>query len=301
MTKLINVVVLLFVLFAFQAAAQPIAALQQKIKAITTTKNAVVGVAIIGNNGKDRVNINGDRHFPLQSVFKFHIALVMLAQIDAGKYSLSKKITIEKKDLLPDLYSPIREDYPNGTTLSIAEILKYTVSESDNVGCEILLKLLGGPVAVESYFKRNDFKDLSIKINEEAQQANWDLQFQNWTTPKAANAVLAAFYYNKQNLLSPKSHDFIWNLMKATTTGKARLKGELPNNVVVAHKTGSSGTNKAGVSAAINDIGIVFLPNGQYFFISVFITNSTENEKTNDDIIARITKLSWDYFTTKYQ
>ena len=299
MTKPFYVTAFLFLFIIGRASAQTTNVLRQKLQQIVSTKNAVVGVSIIGNNGKDTLSLNGARHFPLQSVFKFHIALAVLSQIDKGKFSLDQKIKIEKKDLLPDLYSPIREKYPNGASLTIAEILENTVSASDNVGCEVLLRLLGGPQVVEEYFTKNKFKDISIKINEEVQQANWDLQFQNWTTPKAANEVLAAFYYNKKKLLSQKSYDFIWKTMRDTETGKARLKGQLPKGTVVAHKTGSSGANKEGLTAAVNDIGIVFLPNGRHFFISVFVTNSKENADTNEKIIADIAKATWDYFNAK--
>ena len=288
----------LFVLFfTSQTSAQTTNSLRQKIQYIISTKNAVVGVAVISDDKKDTLSFSGERHFPLQSVFKFHIALAVLSEIDKGKFSLDQKIEIKKKDLLSDLYSPIRDKFPNGTTLSIAEILKYTVSQSDNVGCDILLRLIGGPQMVEKYFESNHFKDISIKINEETQQANWELQFKNWTTPKAANEVLQSFYNNKNKLLSKKSHTFIWEVMKATETGKKRLKGQLPENTIVAHKTGTSGTNKDGLTSAVNDIGVVFLPNGHHYFISIFVTNSTENADTNEKIIADISKATWDYFT----
>ncbi len=299
MTKLFHLTTVLFLFITYQASAQTTESLRQQIQQAVSTKNAVVGVAIIGNNGKDSLSIHGDRHFPMQSVFKFHIALAMLSEIDKGKFSLDQKIKIEQKDLLPNLYSPIREKYPKGAALAISEILAYTVSESDNVGCDVLLRLIGGPQAVEDYFVKNNFKDISIKINEELMQNNWDLQFKNWTTPKAANKVLASFYYNSKKLLSSKNHDFIWKLMKQTVTGKDRLKGQLPGKTVVAHKTGWSGTNKEGITAAVNDIGLVFLPQGQHFFISVFVTNSKEDVKTTEKIIADIAKAAWDYFTTK--
>ncbi|WP_185287107.1 serine hydrolase, partial [Chryseobacterium indologenes] len=183
--------------------------------------------------------------------------------------------------------------------LPISKILEYTVSQSDNVGCDLLLKLIGGPEVVEEYFIKNNIKDVSIKINEEVQQANWDLQFENWTTPKAANEVLSKFYYNKTKLLSKKSYDFIWKTMKGTKTGKARLKGQLTKIAIVAHKTGTSGANKAGLTEAVNDIGVVFLPNGQHYFISVFVTKSTENNETNEKIISDISKVTWDYFIKK--
>lgn len=299
MTRLFYATVLLFLFSTYQIYAQSTGILRQKIQQIISTKNTVVGVSIISSNGKDTLSINGDMHFPLQSVFKFHIALAVLSEIDKGRFSLDKKIKIEKKDLLPNLYSPIRDKYPNGATLTISKILEYTVSESDNVGCDLMLRLIGGPQVVEEYFKKNNFKDVSIKINEEVQQSNWDLQFQNWTTPKASNEVLEKFYYNKTKLLSQKSYHFIWKIMKETKTGKGRIKGQLPINTVVAHKTGSSGTNKEGLTAAVNDIGIVFLPNGHHFFISVFVTNSNENAEVNEKIIADISKATWDHFTGK--
>ena len=299
MTKLFPLTALLFSFITCQTAAQTTDKLRQKIQQIISAKNADVGVSISGNNGEDTLSINGGRHYPMQSVFKFHIGLAMLSEIDKGKYSLTQKIEIEEKDLLPNLYSPLREKYPKGASLPISEILEYTVSTSDNVGCDVLLRLLGGPQHVEDYFAKNNFKDISIKINEEVMQNNWDLQFKNWTTPKAATEVLASFYDNKQKLLSPGSYDFIWRVMRETETGKNRLKGQLPKGTVVAHKTGTSGTNKVGLTAAVNDMGIVFLPGGQHFFISVFVTNSKEDAATNEKIIADIAKVTWDYFTTR--
>jgi beta-lactamase class A len=299
MNKLFYLTSSFVLFFTYQISAQTTDVLRQKIQEIVATKQAIVGISIVGNNGKDTLSVNGEGRFPLQSVFKFHIALAVLSEIDKGKFSLKQKIKIEKKDLLPNLYSPIRDKYPDGATLTLAEILEYTVSESDNVGCDLLLKLIGGPQVVEDYFVKNDLKDIAIKVNEEVQQANWDLQFQNWTTPKAANDVLVKFYNNKPKLLSKKSYAFIWKIMKATQTGKNRLKGQLPDNATVAHKTGTSGTNKAGISAAVNDMGIVFLPNGKNFFISVFVTDSKENADTNEKIIADIAKATWDYFILK--
>ena len=297
MLKKYHLTAFLFLIIFGQISAQTTDLLTQKIEQIVSGKKAIVGVAIMGSNGKDTLSINGNSHFPLQSVFKFHIALAVLSQIDQGKFSLNQKIKIEKKDLIPDLYSPIRDKYPNGTTLPLSKILDYTVAQSDNVGCDLLLNLIGGPQVVEEYFIKNSFKDVSIKINEETQQANWDLQFQNWTTPKAANDVLAKFYSNNTNLLSKKSYDFIWKIMKGTRTGTARLKGQLPKSAIVAHKTGSSGTNDEGLTAAVNDIGIIFLPNGKHYLISVFISKSTEDNEINERIISDISKVTWDYFT----
>ncbi len=86
--------------------------------------------------------------------------------------------------------------------------------------------------------------------------------------------------------------------MTATSTGVNRIKGRLPAGTPVAHKTGTSDTNAEGVTAAINDIGIVTLPNGEHVAISVFVANSKESNATNEKIIADIAKLVWDHFAS---
>jgi len=290
---------ILLIIFS-KGYSQETETLRQKIDSIISTKKAIVGVAINGTQVNDSLSVNGQRHFPMQSVFKFPIALTILAEIDKGNLSLNQKIEIKKSQLLPGLWSPIREKYPEGVTLTIAEIIEYMVALSDNVGCDALLRLLRKPQAVENYFSNLGFKNFAVKINEETMQNNWDLKFLNWTTPKEANKILATFYENKNELLSKEGYDFIWNIMKGTKTGQNRLRGQLPKETIVAHKTGWSGKHKeTGITAAVNNIGIIFLPNGEYFTISVFVTESKEDLETSEKIIADISKAAWDYFINK--
>jgi beta-lactamase class A/beta-lactamase class A VEB len=274
--------------------------LRSKIEQIVSRKNAVVGVSIIGNNGKDTISLNGDRHFPMQSVFKFHIALAVLSEIDKGKLSLDQKIELGKDELLPaDFWSPLRDENPDGGSFTIERLIQYSVSQSDNTACDVLIRLIGTPGTVEEYFKKNHIQDIQITFNEEDMQAKWENMFQNWTTPKASSETLKMFYENKNNLLSKDSYDFFWKTNIETTTGENRIKGQLPKGTVVAHKTGWSGTNKeTGITAAVNNMGIVFLPNGEYFIISVFVSESKESFDTNEKIIADIAKATYDFYTT---
>ena len=194
-------------LFTFHSFAQ-IDSLKNKIEQIVKTKDAVVGVSIRGIESKDSLNINGEMHFPMQSVFKFHIALAVLDQVDQGKLTLNQEIFISKKELLPNTWSPIRDKYLDGNIkLTLAEIIKYTVAISDNNGCDILLKLIGGPGKVEKYIHKLDIQDISIIYNEEEMHKNWDAQFSNWTTPKAATDLLIIFY--TKNVLSDSSFNFL--------------------------------------------------------------------------------------------
>jgi beta-lactamase class A len=73
----------------------------------------------------------------------------------------------------------------------------------------------------------------------------------------------------------------------------------LPEGTVVAHKTGSSDTNDEGMTYAVNDIGIVVLPDGRKYSIAVFVTNSYEKNEDSEKIIADISKAAYDYFFDK--
>ena len=74
------------------------------------------------------------------------------------------------------------------------------------------------------------------------------------------------------------------------------LKGLLPAETIIGHKTGSSDRDSTGMKAGDNDMGFVYLPHGgDHYTIAVFITDSMEDDKTNAAIIAQISKAVYDY------
>jgi beta-lactamase class A len=71
--------------------------------------------------------------------------------------------------------------------LTLAEVLHYAVSESDNDACDILFRLYGGTKKTEQYIKNLGIRDISIKTTEQQQQhGRFSVQYTNWTTPYAA-------------------------------------------------------------------------------------------------------------------
>jgi beta-lactamase class A len=80
-------------------------------------------------------------------------------------------------------------------------------------------------------------------------------------------------------------------------TGPKRIKGLLTKDAVVARKTGTSGT-RDGITAATNDIGVIYLPNGKHLAIAVFVSDSPADEKTRESVIARIAKAAFDRWQT---
>jgi beta-lactamase class A len=274
-------------LFAQQSA------FRNKLNEIVKAHKATIGYSLLDLQNGDTVTVNGAKHLPMQSVYKFHLALAVLHQVDQGKLRLDQKILVRKQDLLPGTWSPLRDKYPAGNVkIPLSELLGFTVSQSDNNGCDMLFRLMGGPAKVQQYIHSLGVSEVAIAATEEQMHRDDKIQFTNWSTPRSATQLLGLFY--AKPILSKSSADFLWKVMSETTTGPNKIKGLLPAATEVAHKTGNSGSNKSGLTAATNDIGIVTLPNGKHFAIAVFVSMTTEDEKTTDRIIAELSKASWD-------
>ncbi len=269
--------------------------LEQKINAIIKDKKATVGISVLSFEDGFIYNKNQDKKLPMQSVFKFHIAAAVLHLVDNGKLSLGQKILLNKTNLLENTWSPLRDKYPGGNVeVPLREILEYTVAKSDNNGCDILLKLLGGTQSVQKFMDAKGVKGFRIKYNEATMHRDWNAQYENYSTAKSAVDVLKKLYDGK--LLSKKSTDYLTKVLLSTSTGKNKLIEQLPEGTPVARKTGASGKNKEGLTGAENEIAIVTLPSLRHYAIAVFVSNSTESDAVNCKIISDVSKTVWDYF-----
>jgi len=270
--------------------------LRAEILRLIEPAKGLVGVAVCVPETGDTLTINGARRFPMQSVYKFPLALAVLHQVDQGTLSLSQELQLSKDDLLPNTWSPLRERYPDGdVVVTLDELLTYTVSLSDNNGCDVLFRLVGGPAAVNEYVHGLGITDMAIIATEEEMHRGWEVQFQNWSSPAAMCRLLDAFH--RGDILSQQSRGYLWRLMVQAATGSGRLKGRLPEGTVVGHKSGSSGTNDEGITPATNDVGIIVLPRGGHVILVVFVTDSAADMQTRDEVIAEIARAVWDAYS----
>ena len=272
--------------------------LKKEILQITKDKNGTVAVSVLDFGNDKTVHINGNKKLPMLSVFKFHIGLAVLNEVDQGKLNLDQKILIKKSDLLENTWSPIRERFPEGDIeMPLGLLIKYTVAESDNNGCDILLRLIGGTETVQKFINSKGVRNFTIKVNEEQMHQGFEFMYLNTTTANSANQLLKDFRDKK--IVSKTSTDFLMTTMLETSTGKNKIVAQLPESVPVAHKTGSSGKNEKGLTIAENDIGIVTMPGGKSYALSIFVSDSMESAETNTKMIADISKVVFDYFSKK--
>ena len=266
--------------------------LQEQIGQIAAEAKGRVGVAAVVLETGEAVSLNGHDHFPMQSVYKLPIGMAVLRQVDEGKLKLDQRVRVEKGDYLRQgQHSPIRDENPKGVELSVGELLRYAVSESDGTASDVLLKLVGGAEAVGKYLRGIGVGELIVANTEREIGSDWETQYRNWASPEGATALLRAL--QERRGLSAQGQALMLKLLSESTPGAKRLKGLLPKGTVVAHKTGTSG-EQGGVIAATNDIGIVTLPDGRHVAIAVFVSDSPTDLATREGVIAKVAKAVWD-------
>ena len=284
----------LFLLCACLPVQAQTTALQRQIQDLIRDADATVGVAVLTSGGESFA-VNDTIGFAMLSTFKFPLAMAVLHQLDERGTPLDTALLITKADLLPDTYSPLRDSCPEGNfRLPVRRLIEYAITLSDNNACDILLRFIGGPAALQQYIRSIGIPGIAIAADEALMHRSPENVYLNHARPSSAALLIDRFLQG--NLLSPAHQQFLKNTMIATSTGTDKLRGMLPSSAVVGHKTGSS-DRIHGMKIADNDIGFVLLPDGTHYSITVFVMNSRESDTANAALIARISKLVYDHYS----
>lgn len=270
--------------------------LLDEVNKISAVTNGPVGAAFALLGTSEFSALEGNRHFPMQSVYKLPIAMLVLRQVDAGKLNLDQRVAVTPADFVSDREFSIKRQYPKGAELSVRELLRFMISESDGTACDVLLKLIGGPQKATQDLHELGVENIVIARYEKEMAANPRVSYENWTTPEAAIELLQLLHGG--NVISEASRGLLLDLMINSRPGPNRIKGLLPSGTVVAHKTGTSATIN-GVTSATNDIGIITLPNGSQLAIAVFVSDTKADEKTREEVIAKIAEAAWKCWVRK--
>lgn len=272
--------------------------LQDIVEHLVSDSPADIGVAIIGPD-HDTVMIHGNKPYKMQSVAKFPQALKLLKLVDEGKYPADYHLKVTDRDIKQRTYSTLLKDHPDVPfELTIREALEYSVGQSDNVTSNMIFDLDGGPREVESFVHGLGIRDMGINVD--YWHLNDSTAYYNWSTPLAMARLLDL--YDQGKILSPENHQMLWQVMANGPSGKNRLRGKLPEDVVVAHKTGTGNTDgNTGRIMALNDVGIIELPDHRHIVIAVFVSDSFAGEEATASLIADIGKAAYDYYLKKKQ
>lgn len=266
--------------------------LQQRITGVVQNKAATIGVAAFV--GDSVFLFNNEEKYPLMSVFKFHVAISVLQKMESAHVDLSTKVKIRSSQMEKNTYSPLREKYPDQDfTISYGELIRYSVSESDNNACDLLIDYVGGVERVNDDINRIGISGCVLRESEKTMHDDLNKCYNNWSTPYAMVCLLKQVY--EGNILTGEYKKYLEEVMIRTSTGGDKLKAGLPENIQLGHKTGSSDRISGNVKIGDNDAGVIYLPDGRRCYVAVFIKDSKESDKVNAAIISQIARIVFQY------
>lgn len=278
--------------------AQTDASLRQELDERIGNCRAQVGIALVVD-GKDTLTFQNEEAYPLMSVYKLHQALAVGNYLHELGKTPEERIVIRKEALKPDTYSPLRDKFPDGNlSLSVRELLEYTLQWSDNNACDILFAYTGGTAETDRYIRSLGLKEFKVSCTEDEMHKDVDKCYGNWSAPLEMARLLEMLF--TVNLDMGEFQPLIRQILLTCRTGLNRLPKPLEGTgVQIAHKTGTGGRNAAGDLMGINDAGVVFLPDGRRYVLVVFVKDSKESMEETEHIIADVSEIVYRHVTGK--
>src|SRR5665213_816001 len=308
----------------FAAADPSLTRLQQQIEFVSHATDGVAGVSATHIESGRSVSVRGGEGFPMASAFKVPVAVQVMTLVDNGELTLDKMVSLTPRDLHPGSGKLSELMFHPGVALSIENLMELMLTISDNSAADVMLREAGGAAAVtarmralglpgirvdrstamlisdwvgaknippETQWNRDMWSRLydAVPNSEHMQARRSEMKDPRDTATPDDMTKLLVHIWNK-DLFSRANADVLLGMMERCETGKARIKGMLPQGTDVAHKTGTLG----GVA---NDVGVVTLPNGLgHVAIAVFTKASTKSEDAEEKAVAEVARTVYDYF-----
>ena len=118
--------------------------------ALEAASGGRLGVALLPAGGALRAAHRADARFPMCSTFKCLLAAAVLAQADAGRLSLDRRIPVREADMID--HAPVTARHV-GKDLTVRDLCRATMIWSDNPAANLLLPLVGGPAGLTAFLR----------------------------------------------------------------------------------------------------------------------------------------------------
>lgn len=227
------------------AAASSLAA-EAPITAISAYERSSGGhIGVYAENVKTgaRLAWRADERFVMCSTFKASLAACVLSRVDRGEDDLEQLVHYGAADM-QDLYAPVAQENLARGFLSVKEMCRAAVEQSDNVCANLLLSRIGGPEALTVFWRK--IGDGVTRLDDPEPLLNRTPAggLRNTTTPTAMANTLHRLVLGQ--ILSEAARATFTGWLVGCQTGANRLRAGLPVSWVVGDKTGSNGKDAAG-------------------------------------------------------
>ncbi len=244
------------------------------------------------DNESDHLFINEKEEFHAASTMKTPVMIEVFKQAEEGKFNLSDSILIKnefKSIVDSSAYSmDIGEDSGEGFykyighKKTIYDLVYEMITVSSNLSTNILIDLVDAKNVMKT-MKQIGANDIKVLRGVEDIKA-FDLGLNNTTTAYDLMLIFKAIAEHK--ILSDSSCNDMINILLQQKFNE-RIPANLPEDVKVAHKTGS-------ITGVGHDSGIVYLPDGRKYVLVLL----SKNVKDSEGVIklqAKISKIIYDY------
>jgi beta-lactamase class A len=238
-----------------------------------------LGIAAIDLRNGRKLLSSADERFPLASTFKLPLVMDVLTRVDRGQEHLDRHVRFAASDILA--YSPTVGAQPRGGSLTVGELCAAAIEHSDNTAANLLLRTVGGPAGVTAYLRGLGDTVTRLDRNEPALNEATLGDPRDTTTPLAM-ATLAERLV-RDPLLSPASKASLFDWLRRSDTGAARIRAGVPAGWTVGDKTGT--TQSGG-----NDVAILWPRHGAPIVLAVYFAEVHATDAQRDAAIAAVAR-----------
>ena len=196
---------------------------------------------------------------------------------------MDQMIVITKDELSENTESDKGQISEQDKASSFQSAESYSRGQSDNIGCDVLLKLIGGPRKSNRLHPQPRHKGYSNRRHGAADAR--EVGYASIRVDNAAGIFSAAEKFTLKNPFRKELRVSAVSFVRHKNRAK-RLPAGLPAGTPLHTRPASSAVIN-GITGGVNDIGIVTLPDG-HTTQSASLSLIPEDMETNEKIIADI-------------
>ena len=227
----------------------PLASLHAQIARLAGHVHGAAALEIMDLSSGVHVGYNAGQSMPAASTIKVPVMVEVFHQLAEGRFDLQHRVTLLARD--KDWGSGELCDSYVGSTHTVAELLSKMIDISDNTATNMLIRLVG-----RSHINTT-MADLGLehtRLHNDVRTAGWSIRSELRSSP--ADMVHLLSMMARHQLVDEWSSKEMISILEDDQFNTL-LPAPLPDDVTVAHKTGS-------LFDTLNDVGIVYADQSPY-------------------------------------
>lgn len=244
--------------------------LSDTVEKVEDQLDARVGLAMTDTGSDFSWSHRADERFLMNSTMKVPLCGAVLAQVDAGKMSLSDELPVHQDDILA--YAPVTKERV-GQSMTLGALCYAALDMSDNTATNLLIRHLGGPEAV-TQFLRSIGDSVTRSDRYETALNTWEPGDPRDTTkPVVMIDTLKKLLLG--DALTTGSRDQLVAWMSHGGVTQALLRDDAPSSWKIADKSGSGDHNR-------NLVALIAPDDGNPRIVTIYISDTDADFKTRN-------------------